>query len=127
MCHSAVACVRVHGTWHRLTPIAQRREEELAGEKTYLAPRRVRGCQGVAPETGTAGGIDLAEATADGPKIQQLLGFEDSALCQPFGDVAEEFHLFDDGLRLQLTLAQPGKLIVGVGCDESHQPHRQGA
>lgn len=123
---SVVARVRMHGTWHRLTPVAQRREEKLAGEKTNLAPRRIPGCQGVAPEAGAGGGIDLAEATADGPKIQQLLGFEDSALCQSLGDTAEELHLFNDGLRLQLTFAQPGKLILGVGCEESHQPHRPG-
>ncbi|QUW84413.1 hypothetical protein SMIR_39165 [Streptomyces mirabilis] len=44
-----------------------------------------------------------------------ILRLEGSALREPFGHAAHELHLFNDVLRLQLTLAQPGKLILGVG------------
>ncbi|MET7979926.1 hypothetical protein ABZW44_44500 [Streptomyces mirabilis] len=44
-----------------------------------------------------------------------ILRLEGSALREPFGYAAHELHLFNDVLRLQLTLAQPGKLILGVG------------
>ncbi|MGK5695088.1 hypothetical protein ACSNOJ_19650 [Streptomyces sp. URMC 128] len=63
-----VARVRAHGAWQWLTPVAQRREEKLTGERTDVVPRRICG-QGVAPEADVAGGIHLAKATADGPKI----------------------------------------------------------
>jgi hypothetical protein len=121
--YSVVASVPAHGAWQRLTPVAQRREEKLAGERAYFVPRRIGG-QGVAPEVGAAGGIDPAEATADGLKIAQILGFKGSTLRQSFGDAAEELHLFDDGLRPQLTLAHPGKLILGLGCEECHKSQR---
>ncbi|MFF3459715.1 hypothetical protein ACFYXH_36550 [Streptomyces sp. NPDC002730] len=117
--------VRVHGAWQRLTPVAQRREEKPAGEGTYVVPRRIRG-QGGAPEAGATGGIDLAEATADGLKIALIPAFEDSALREPFGDAAEELDLFNDGLRIKLTLADPDKLILGAGCEEGHPTQRPG-
>lgn len=120
-----VARVCAHGTWQWLMPVAQPREEKLAGERAYVVPRRVCG-QGVVPEADAAGGIDLAEATADGPKITEILGFEGSALRQSFGDAAEELRLLDDVLRFQLTLPQPGKLILGVGCQEGHEAQRPG-
>lgn len=79
------------------------------------------------PEADAAGVIDLAEATPDCPKIAQIHGLEDSALRESFGDAAEELHLFNDALRLQLALAQPCKLIPGVGCQEGHKAQRPGA
>ncbi len=94
-----VARVRAHGTWQWLTPVAQPREEKLAGERTYAVPRRICG-QGVAPEADAAGDIDLAEATAKGPKTTQILGLEDAALRESFGDAADELHLFNNVLRL---------------------------
>ncbi|WP_375256583.1 hypothetical protein [Streptomyces sp. PKU-EA00015] len=115
-----------HGAWQWLTPVAKRREEKLAGERTYFVPRWICG-QGVAPKTGAAGGIDLTETTADGLKTTQILGCEGSSPRESFGDAAEEFHLFDDGLRLQLTLAQPGNLILGLGCKEGHKAQCPGA
>jgi hypothetical protein len=112
---SVVARVWAHGTWQWLTPVAQPCEEKLAGKRTYVVPRRICG-QGVAPESDAAGGIDLTEATTDCVKVAQIFGLEDSAFRESFADAAEELHLFNDVLRLQLTLAQPGKLPLGVGC-----------
>lgn len=124
MC-SSVARVRVEGAWQWLTPVAQRREEKLAGERTYCVPHRI--CdQGVGPEGDAAYGLglSLSEATADGLKIPEILGFEGSALRESLGDAAEEFHLFNDRLCLQLPFTQPGKLSLRVGCEESRKTQR---
>ncbi|MEV6574277.1 hypothetical protein [Streptomyces sp. NPDC051577] len=111
------AHLRAQGAWQWLTPVAQRCEEEAAGERTDVVPSLICG-QGVGPEADAAGSVDLAEATAKSPKIAQILGLEGSALRQPLGDAAEKLHLLDNVLRLQLTPAQPGKLILGVGCEK---------
>ncbi|MBJ6636857.1 hypothetical protein H4K36_00745 [Streptomyces sp. DHE7-1] len=73
------------------------------------------------------GAIDLADATADGPKVTLILRLEGSADREPFGHAAHELHLFNDVLRFQLTLAQPGKLISGVGRQERRDAQRPGA
>ncbi|WP_434587254.1 hypothetical protein [Streptomyces sp. A5-4] len=40
-----------------------------------------------------------------------------SGCLQSFGEATEELHFFHDVLRLHLALAQPGKPILGVGCE----------
>lgn len=121
-----VARVRAYGAWQWLTPAAQRGEEEPAGESTDFVPRRIRG-QGVGPEAAAADGIELAEATTDGLKVEQTLGFEGSALRESFGDAADQLQLLDDGFRLEPTPAQPGKLITAVGSEEGHESQRPGS
>lgn len=121
-----VALLRVHGAWQRLTPVAGRRDEKSAGERTEVVPSRICG-QGVDPGPDAAGGIDLAETAADAPEIAQFLGLQDAALREAFRNSAEELRLFNDVLRPQLPLAQPGELIAGVGREEGHEAQRQGA
>lgn len=120
-----IAHGRAHEAWQRLMPVAQPREEKPASERTNVVPRRICG-QSVAPEADAVGGIDLADATADGPKMTLILRLEGSALREPFGHATHELHLFHDVLRLQLTLAQPGKLISGIGRQERRNAQRPG-
>ncbi|MFE7853828.1 hypothetical protein [Streptomyces sp. NPDC057403] len=65
--------------WQWLVPVAQRREEEPAGVRAYVGPHGVGG-QGVVPETGAPGGVDLGEAAAEGLEMALILWFEVSAL-----------------------------------------------
>lgn len=82
---------------------------------TPAVPRRICG-QGVVPAADAADGIDLTEATVQGPKFAQILGLEGSALREAFGGAAEQLHLPNDIFSLLLVVPQPGKLILGVRC-----------
>ncbi|MGW4567499.1 hypothetical protein ACWEN3_35645 [Streptomyces sp. NPDC004561] len=93
--------LRTDSRCSRLREAPKHTEDSNAG---YVVPRRICG-QRVVPEADAAGGIDLAEATTDGPKMTQILRLEGSPLRESFGDAAR----LDEQASIEGCRPAPGR------------------